>query len=155
MSLRDSHADPIRESLSERSSRYFDSRSHDIFRMTGSFRSELSEVFYLLQTQTISGEMEKTVNQHRAMTGRKKKPVSVEPFRILWIMPKKLSPKDIGGRCHSQWQTRMSRIGPLNRIKGQGSDGVDTKLVDILFRHLGIEGAIKTLLAIKLYKLSK
>ena len=100
-------------------------RAWPIFRMAGGARPELAEILDVLERHVlIAGEIEQGIEQHRAMAGRQHEAVAVWPVRrrgIEFQEPGEQHRREIG-RPHRQ--PGMTGIGLLDRIHGQGPNGV-------------------------------
>src|SRR5436190_9261534 len=80
------HADAVAESLSERPCGRFYARCPMIFGVSGGGAIPLAEVLDGVQRQIVAGQVEQCVQQHRAMSRREDKSITVRPLWILWVV---------------------------------------------------------------------
>ncbi len=100
MAFRHRHPHPVPESLSQGSGGDLDTRGQAPLRMTRGARSPLAELLQFFERQVVAGQMQKGVEQHRPVTCRQNKAVSVRPRWIGRVMAQKAGPEHIGhGRC--------------------------------------------------------
>ena len=104
------HADAIGEALAQRTGGDLNAGRQSILRMAGSFRSKLAKVFDLVERQIVAGQMQQRIKQHRAVAGRKQKPIAIFPLRILRVVPQEARPKHVSHRRGAQRQTGMARF---------------------------------------------
>ena len=67
--LRYRHAHSVGEALAKGPGRGLDARDHAVFGMARAPRAELAEALDLVKGDAIAGEVEKGVEEHRAMAG--------------------------------------------------------------------------------------
>ncbi|VUS99972.1 hypothetical protein SB6422_03396 [Klebsiella huaxiensis] len=77
--LRNRHTHRIGNTLTQRTGSGFNTRGVTHFRVTRSFRVQLAEVFQLFNRQIITGEVQQTIDQHRAVTVGQHEAVAVSP----------------------------------------------------------------------------
>lgn len=63
------------------------------------------------------------------MSGRKHKPVTVDPSRISGIVPEMAGPEEISGRSHPHGHPGMTGFRLLNCINGKTPDRVDAQFI--------------------------
>jgi hypothetical protein len=80
--------------------------------------------------------MEKRIQQHGGVADRQDKAVTIGPERVLLIETKKSLPQTIGNRCEGHRRSWMARVRLLDRIHGQGSDGIDAELITVFVIHV-------------------
>lgn len=99
-----------------------------MFRVTGRLAVPLAEVAEILQGDVIPCQVKETVKKHGAVAGGKDETVPVRPQGIGGIVFEMPGPEDEtqGGRSHGE--ARVARPGPLNRVHGEKTDGVDAFL---------------------------
>src|SRR5215213_1060140 len=124
------HTDAVREPLAERAGCDLDTGRKSVFRMAGSFRTPLTEVFKFVERQVVAGQMEKGVDQHRAVTCGEQKAVAVFPLRVPWVVTQKTCPQNVSHRRGAERQTGMTRLCFLDGVEGQGTNGVDAQMIE-------------------------
>ena len=77
--LRDGHADPVAETLTERSRGGFHSGCELTLRMAWRQASPLAELFDLIERDIVAGKIKHAVKQHRAMPGGEDEAVAIGP----------------------------------------------------------------------------
>ena len=94
-----------------------------IFRVTCGDGTPLAEVLDLLQRHVlIAGQMQKRIDQHRAVTGREDEAVPVRPTRSLGIKLQVFFKEHRRHIGHAHWHAGMARICCRHRIKRQRAD---------------------------------
>lgn len=73
----------------------------------------------------ISGQVKKRVLQHAPMSCGEHKPITIEPVRILGVVPHDLIVQYVGHGSAAHGQTRVTRIRLLHGINCQETDCVD------------------------------
>src|SRR5579862_3760553 len=76
-------------------------------------------------------EMENRPEQHRSVTVRQDKPISIGPYWILGIEPENAVPQRIHEWSEGHGRTRVSGFCLLDRVNRQRADGIDGKLVEL------------------------
>src|SRR5439155_272518 len=79
LGLRDGHANPIAETLTERSRGGFHSGCELTLRMAWRQASPLAELFDLIERDIVAGKIKHAVKQHRAMPGGEDEAVAIGP----------------------------------------------------------------------------
>ena len=125
----DCHSDRVADTLTQRARGGLNPRRESPLRMARSPAAPLAKMFDVLEREIITGEVQKTVQQHTAVTCRKDEPIAVGPQRLLLIVPKKASPKHVRHWRRAHRQTGMTGVRILHRIHRQRANGVDAKLV--------------------------
>src|SRR5207244_12191469 len=77
--LRDGHADPVAETLTERSRGGFHSGCELTLRMAWRQATPLAELFDLIERDIVAGKIKHAVKQHRAMPGGEDEAVAIGP----------------------------------------------------------------------------
>ena len=91
-SFRKGHTDGVGNPLPERPRRGLDPGGMAEFRMPCCLRTDLAEVAQLIHCHVlIAGQMQKRIDQHRAVTGRQNKAITVRPCRVSGIEFQKLA----------------------------------------------------------------
>ena len=122
--LRKRHADRIREALAERAGGGFDAEVQLALRMSRGLGAELPKILQLLDRQGIAGQMQHGIQQHRCMAVRQHEAVAVPPSGISRIELKHVAPEHFGDVRKAHRSARMARIGLLDGIHRQGTNGV-------------------------------
>ena len=97
--LGDRHADAVGEALAERAGGDLDAGRHVdavALGMAGRERAPLAELLQLVQAQVVAAEVQRGVEQHRAVAGAEDEPVAVGPVRVLRVVVH--DPRRRGGR---------------------------------------------------------
>ena len=124
------HAHGVAKALAERSGRGFDARRRTVFGMPGSAAAQLAKGLDLFDGHVrITGEIEQGVKQHGPMAGRKHETVTVCPIRLPRIELQKPGKEHGCHIGHAQGHARVSAVGLLHGIHGQGADRVGQILV--------------------------
>ncbi len=118
------HSDRIGKSLAQWPRGGLDAEMHFALRVPRSLGAELPKILDFLHRQGIAGEMQHRVEQHRGVAVGEHESVAVHPCRIARIELKHVSPQDFGDVRHPHGRARMARIRLLDRIHGEGSNGV-------------------------------
>ncbi len=122
--LRKRHADRIRKTLAERSGGGLDAEMHLAFRVPWCLRTELPKILHLLHRQGIAREMQHGIQQHGCVAVRQHESVAIPPARIPRIELKYVAPEHFGDIRHAHWGARVARIGLLDGIHRQGTNGI-------------------------------
>ena len=113
-----------RDPLTQRTGRRLDPLGVAVFRVTGGLGAPLTEVPDLLDRHVaVAGEVQKRVDQHRAMACRQDKPVAVRPVGAGGVEFQVLLEEHRGHVCHAHRHPRMARVRGLHRVDGQHPDG--------------------------------
>src|SRR5438309_1816559 len=102
------HPDSHAESLPERSGRDVDSGRNAKFGVSWRLALPLAELLEIFEAEVISGEVEKAVEQHRAVTGGKDKAITIRPLWVAGIEFQESGPEHIGHAGRAHWQARMA-----------------------------------------------
>src|SRR5262249_4504139 len=106
-----------------------DARGVLVLRVAGCPAAPLAEVLQVVERQVVAEEVEEAVEQHAAVPGRQDEPVPVGPRRPARIEAEMTPPEDPGPRRCTERQAGVARLCLVDRIDGQGSDGVDAELL--------------------------
>src|SRR6516162_2916931 len=85
--LRNAHAHTVAKALTKWAGRGLHSLGEAILRMARGLAPKLSELFDLVQRQVIARQVQKAVQQHRAVTGRENQTVAIGPVRVSRVVP--------------------------------------------------------------------
>ena len=80
------HANRVRQTLSERTSRGLNARRNAKLRMARSFRMHLAKLAQFADWQVIARQMQQRVQQHRAVAIGQHEPVAIGPMRITGVV---------------------------------------------------------------------
>ena len=93
--------------------------------LAGGLGPELAEILQLLERHGLHArEMQQRVDQHRAVAGREHEAVAVGPGDVGRIELEMARPQHGGRVGHAHRHAGMAGIGALDRVHGQGPDGV-------------------------------
>ncbi len=139
----DRHADAGGHAGAQRTRRRLDAGRPPVLRVARALAVELAEPFDVLQLdrqlaqplvlrvhRLHAGQVQQRVDQHGGVAARQHEPVAVGPDRVVGIEAQEALPQAVGhGRqCHGG--ARMTGVGRLHGIHGQGPDRVDGELVE-------------------------
>ena len=110
------HTDRHTDAGAERSGRRFDTDRVTILRMARCQGTELTELHHIFLREPEAEQVKQGIQQHGTMSTGKNKAVTILPCRIGRIDVQIMCPHFIGHRCHTKWQSRVSRIRLLDRI---------------------------------------
>ena len=115
----------ICNTLPQRTGGDFNSGCLKVLGMSRGLASPLPEALQILFLDTVvSSEMEQSVLQHTAVASRQHEAVTVEPVRILGVIPHDLVIQNMPHRSTPHRQTRMTGVGLLDSINRQEPDRV-------------------------------
>src|SRR5690348_7675438 len=73
------------------------------------------------------------------MTGGEQKSIAIFPLRVMRVVTQKARPKHVSHRRSAERQAGMARLGFLDRVECQGTNGVDAQLIEfwvgVFFLH--------------------
>ena len=127
-SLRERHADPVREALAERAGRGLDARHKAVLRMTGGLRAPLAEPLQFLHREVELEKMEERVEQHGRVPGGEHEPVAIRPQGVARIESHVFRPEYVRHIRGAHRSARVSRFRLLDGVGGQELDRVDAQL---------------------------
>ena len=130
MSFGHGHADGVGKSLTQGTGGGLHPGCVAVFRMAGGLAAPLPEILDLFETEVIAGQVQQAIEQHGGVTAGKHESVAISPVRIFWIVLHHPRPEHITGRGQPHGCARVTGVGLLHRIHGEGADGVDAKIVD-------------------------
>ena len=123
--LGERHADRIAHPLPKRPGRGLDAGRVPPLRMPGGATAELAEAPELVERHVgVAGQMQKRIEQHRAVPGGQHEAVAVRPIRYPRIEPQKLREEDGRDIGHPHRHARVSRVRLLDRIHCERSNGI-------------------------------
>ncbi len=121
----DGEADGVGEALAERAGGGLDAVGVAVFGMAGGLGAELAEVPDVVDRHVlVAEEVERGIEQHRAVAGRQDEAVAIGPVRVGRIELHDLGEQHRRYVRHAHRQARMTRIGLFDRIHREGADGV-------------------------------
>jgi hypothetical protein len=125
LALGDGHADGVGDALAERAGGGLDAGGVAIFGVAGGLRAELAEILDLVDRHVLVAESDRAANRAASSRGRP----TARSGRGPASSGRRIELHDLGeqhrgdvGRAHRQ--AGMAGIGLLDRIHGQGADGV-------------------------------
>src|ERR1044072_622502 len=74
--------------------------------------------------------MKQRVEQHRSVTGREQKAISILPLWIAWIVTHEARPENVSHRRRAERQAGVGRLGFLGGGGGERTGCVDAKLIE-------------------------
>ena len=141
--LADGHSNAGRDASTERTARGFDARDPMVFGVPGRFAVQLAEAADIIKRDRGLAEalvfsidrlrlrkMKRGPEKHAGVTIGQDESVTVWPNWISWIEIHYPIPKGIDERSECHRSARVAGLGRLNRVNGQGANGVDTQLVE-------------------------
>ena len=87
-----------------------------------------------------SGQMQGGIEKHRGVSRGKDEAIAIGPVGLGGIVVQEILPKGENHRSQTHRRAGVAGIGLLDSVDRKGSDGIDTKLIEILLAH-GISGA--------------
>ena len=123
------HSDTRGESLTEGPGRRFDTQLVIDLGVARGVAIPLSEVAEVVEGQAEPGKMEDGVQEHRPVSVGENEPVSIGPFGVVGVDVDEPRPEGDRNVGHSHWHSRMTGVGPLDRVHRQGLDRVDCQLL--------------------------
>ena len=128
-SLGDGHAHGVGEALAQRTGGRLDAGGQAVLRVARGPRAQLAEALELLERQVVAGQVEHRVEQHAGVAGAEHEAVAVEPVGPRGGVLRKRGPQHVGHRRRAHGRTGVAAVGLLDRVDGQGADGVDGLLL--------------------------
>src|SRR5260370_33417950 len=72
----------------------------------------------------IAAQVQPSVEEHRAVPGRKNEPVAIEPFRVIRAMPQGVTVQNRANLRAAKRQSEVAALTGVNRVDGKApSDG--------------------------------
>ncbi len=138
--LRHGHAHAGGQPLAQRAGGGLHAAGLAELRVTGAAAVELAELLDVVQGDGGAalggvlhvGQMEQAVEQHGGVPGREHETVAVEPLRVRGVVREHVAPEGVGRRRGAQGRARVAGVRGLDRVDGEGAEGVDGELVEIL-----------------------
>ena len=118
------HTDRIGNALTEWPGSSLDAWCDMDFRMASSLGVQLAEILDLVHRQVVTGQMQQGILQHRAMTVREHKAVTIGPQRVSRIVPIVLGPQRHRDLCHSHRHAGVARVSFLYCIHCQSANRI-------------------------------
>ncbi len=128
--LGDRHPDRVAEPLAERAGRRLDAGRQAVLGVAGRDRAPLPERLEVVEAHAVAGQVEQRVQEHRRVAGGQDEPVAVGPGGVRRRVAKVARPQDVGHRGRAHRGARVSGVGLLDAVDGEGPDGVDRELVE-------------------------
>ena len=144
MALGDRHANGIGNPLTERASGCFDPRGVAVFRVPGGLGSKLTEVFNFFHRHVfITREVQKRIEQHRAVPCGEDETVAVRPHRVPGVEFQETR-KQYGRRIgHAHGHSRMAGVRLLHRVHRKGANRVGHGFLDFWIGEPAGGGSLK------------
>ena len=118
------HAYRVRQPLAERAGRGLDRRMFAALRVARRARVPLAEALELGHRKIMARQVQQGIQQHRAVPVRQHEPVTIEPARIGRVVAKEVVPEHLGDVGHAHRHAGVARVGLLDGIHGQRTNGV-------------------------------
>src|SRR5208283_6181459 len=93
-------------------------------RMARGLGSELPKILQLLHRQRVAGEIQHRIEQHGRMAIREYETVPIPPSGVPRIELKYIAPENLCDVSHAHGSARMARMGLLDGVHGQGTNGI-------------------------------
>ena len=122
------HAHRVADPLAQRAGCRLDSGSVAELGMSGRLALPLPELFQVIECEIVTSEIEHAVQQHRRVTGRQYKAITIEPVRIGRVIAEVLCPEHVGEWRQRHWSAGMAGVCFLNGIHRENSDRVDAEI---------------------------
>ena len=120
--LAQSHSDGVGKPLTERSGGGFNAGRQPPFRMPCGFRIQLSKLFNLADRHVlIAAQMQQPVQQHRSVSRRQNKTVTIGPTGRSRVKLQKSRKQNTRHIRHPHRHARMSACGALDRVNGKNT----------------------------------
>src|SRR5262249_35419517 len=145
---RDRHADAGGNALPQRTCGGLDPRYPVIFRMPWRLAVELAKAADVVERDRRLAEalilgvhgpgtrqVQDRPQQHRGVAIGQDEAVAIGPDRILRIEAQDAVPQRVDQRSQRHGRTRMARVGLLDRIYRQSTDGIDCQLIELFTGH--------------------
>ena len=123
--LRERESDSIAETLPQRTGSSLNSGGQSVLGVSRSFAVPLTEALDLVDGQSISGQVEHRVEEHRCMTRRKYDAIPVGPIGCPGSVLQRMLPKGVRGWGQAHRCAGMSAVGFLHSIDRQEADGIN------------------------------
>jgi len=117
------HAHRVGDALAQGAGGGFHSRGVAHFRVARGTGLELAEVLQVLNAHRIARQVQQGVEQHGAVAIGEHKTVPVRPMGIVGIVLQVAAPQDFRNLRHAHGHARVTGIGFLNRVHGEGANG--------------------------------
>ena len=117
--LRYRHAHAVGEALSQRPGGRLDAEVRLIFGMSRRLATPLPELLQVFHAERKAGEIEQSIEQHRAVPGGENEAVAVGPRGVRGIDPQIARPEHVGDIRHTHRHPRMTGIGFLHGVHRQ------------------------------------
>ena len=134
--LVDRHADGVRKALPQRAGRDLDALRVPVLRVPRCARAELPELTDVVELETVTGEVEHRVEQHRRVARREHETVPIGPVGIGRVVFHDARPEHVRERRQGHRRPRVTGIGLLHGIHREPTNHVDRALVELV-SHVG------------------
>jgi len=92
--------------------------------VTRGLAMKLAKILQLFDGQVIARQVQQGIDQHGAMAIGEHKTISVRPLGVAGIVLEIVIPENLGDVRHAHRRSGVARIGLLDRIHAQGTDGI-------------------------------
>ena len=129
------HAYGVGEPLAQGTCGDLNARCVSHLRMPRRGRTPLPEVPYVIECQTVAGQVEHGVEEDRGVSCREDEPVPVGPRRVRRVIGEDPGPEDVGQRGQGHGRSLVAGTRCVRSVHGEAADNVDGKCF-----QRGIEG---------------
>ena len=123
--LRDGEADARGRALAEGTGGHLDAGRHHVLGVAGGFGVKLPKALEVAEGKIVARQVEKAVEQHRAVARREDEPVAVDPLGVLGVELQVPRVEGVGDGGAPEGQPRVAALGGLDGVEGESPDGVD------------------------------
>jgi len=124
-------ADRIGKSLSQRAGAHLDPRGQPVLGMTGRDAAPLPKLLDLFQRQIVARQVQQTIQQHRAVSGREHEAVAIEPLRMGRVVTEVTGPEHVGHGGGAHRQPGVPAVGLLHGIYRKEADRIDAQSIQL------------------------
>ena len=121
--LSEGKSNSVGNSLSERSGGHLNSLGQEVLRVSRGLGSPLAEGLEVLNGQVISHQVEEGVVKHGSVSSGEDETVTLGPLRVAGVGLHELLEEHIRHRGATHRETRVSRVGLVDTVDGQETDG--------------------------------
>src|SRR5665213_1053448 len=146
--LRHRQAYGVTESLSEWTGGDLHSWSDAEFRVPRCLAPPLPEVLQIVDRETVTCEIQETVQQRAAVARGQYETIAIAPLWICRVVAHVARPENVRHWRSAHRQSRMTGVRTLHRIDAESADGVDADLIErsARRRHVALCSSVRLLL---------
>ena len=133
--LGDGHPHRVGHALAEGAGRRLDARRQPTLGVARGLRAPLAEALDLREGQIVAGEVQESVEQHRAVAGGEHEAIAVGPGGVSGVVLEEARPEDVRHRRRAHREPGMAGLRLLDGVGGEEADRVDAERVEVLARH--------------------